>query len=407
MVWIHGGTFLVGSGQDANGGVLAARGKVMVVTINYRLGPLGFLALKALDSESPDHISGNYGLLDQQAALRWVRRNILAFGGDPNNITIFGESAGGISVCLQLVSPKAAGLFQRAINQSGPCQNEFKLAEGKLLGAKLAAKLGCDSSADIPACMRAKPTNAVLTALPANPIGGGVLWFPVVDGVVLPTTAEEAFKSGKFNQVPVINGSNHDEGTLFVTLGFARQGKTMTAAQYPLIINSGFGKNAPRVLQEYPLNSYSSPTSTYSAVFTDSFFSCPIRKTTRLLSAYVPTYAYEFNDTNAPNSPFFDHLSLGAYHSSDIQYVFQSPFPSGPKPGDLRLSAKQIALSNQMISYWTTFAATGRPDGTSPRWSRYQSDDSRILSFVPLATGYETGFAKDHRCALWDPLGSP
>jgi para-nitrobenzyl esterase len=143
MVWIHGGSFLVGSGEDADGSVLAAKGKVVVVTINYRLGPFGFLAHKSLEAENPHHLSGNYGLLDQQAALKWVRRNIAAFGGDLTRVTIFGESAGGISVCLQLTAPGADGLFQRAINESGPCQLVRPIGQAQAQGDKLAAALGC------------------------------------------------------------------------------------------------------------------------------------------------------------------------------------------------------------------------------------------------------------------------
>jgi para-nitrobenzyl esterase len=143
MVWIHGGTFLVGSSEDTDGSVLAVKGKVVVVTINYRLGPFGFLAHKLLDAENPHHVSGNYGLLDQQEALKRVRRNIAAFGGDSSRVTIFGESAGGISVCLQLAAPGAEGLFQRAINESGPCQLVRPIGQAQAQGDKLAAALGC------------------------------------------------------------------------------------------------------------------------------------------------------------------------------------------------------------------------------------------------------------------------
>jgi para-nitrobenzyl esterase len=164
MVWIHGGSFLVGSGQETDGSMLAVKGKVVVVTINYRLGSFGFLTDKVLDAENPQHVSGNYGLLDQQAALKWVKRNIAGFGGDSAQVTIFGESAGGISVALQMIAPGAAGLFSRAINESGPSQIVLQpIALAQKQGDRLIATLGCRDASDMVACIRSKPTNQVLS----------------------------------------------------------------------------------------------------------------------------------------------------------------------------------------------------------------------------------------------------
>ncbi len=401
MFWIHGGAFILGSGEDADGSVLAAKGKVVVVTMNYRLGPFGFLALKELNAENPHHVSGNYGLLDQQAALRWVHRNIGAFGGDPSRVTIFGESAGGISVCLQLESPSADGLYQRAINESGPCQMTLSMDRAQAQGARLARLLGCDHASDLIACMRSRPTRQVLDALPASPVGGDdVLWFPVVDGYVLPHTADQAFQSGQFSKVPVINGSNRNEGTLFVAFG-----KPVTRQQYTALAQKHFGKNAARVMEEYPLASYPNPDQAWAAVFTDSFFSCPIRRTTRMLAPRTAVYAYEFNDPKAPNTMVPDpHLDLRAYHSAEIQYIFQTRFPNRPKGAPAPLSPQQLKLSNQMMSYWTAMAASGHPDGRGPKWFQYQDTQDRTLSFAPGATGYEWDFAKYHHCAFWDTL---
>jgi para-nitrobenzyl esterase len=400
MVWIHGGSFLVGSGQDADGSVLAAKRKVVVVTINYRLGPFGFLADKALDAENPNHVAANFGLLDQQAALKWVKSNIAAFGGDRSRVTIFGESAGGISVCLQLESPGAAGLFERAINESGPCQMVTSLARGQAQGDKLAGVLGCAKTSDVAACMRSKPASQVQAALPSNPAGGGALWFPVVDGFVLPQTASDAFKAGKFTRVPFINGSNHDEGTLFVDFG-----KPLTADQYTGMVQQRFGKDALRVLEEYPLHAYPSPSAAWATVFTDVYFSCPIRGATRLLAPQVPVYAYEFNDPHAPNTMVpHAHLELRAYHSSEIRYVFQTSFPNHNREAPSGLSAEQLKLSDRMMTYWTRFAATGSPDGVSPKWSPYRNAQDQVLSFAPGDIRYESDFAKDHRCAFWDTV---
>jgi len=401
MVWIHGGAFVLGSGQDADGSVMAAKGKVVVVTINYRLGPFGFLVHKALDAESPHHVSGNYGLLDQQAALAWIHRNIAAFGGDPARVTMFGESAGGISVCLQLESPRAQGLFQRAIDESGPCQMTLPVAQAQAQGAKLTRLLGCDRAQDVVACMRAKPAKEILDALPASPVGASdVLWFPVIDGYVLPQTADQAFQTGKFAKVPVINGSNRNEGTLFVAFG-----KPLTPDQYSAMARRHFGKNAARVMEEYPAGAYASPSLAWAAVFTDSFFSCPIRHTTRLLAPQTSVYAYEFNDPKAPNTLVpKTQLELRAYHASEIQYVFQTRFPNRPKGARAPLSPQQLNLSSRMMNYWTTFADTGRPGSRGTRWSAYQDDQDRMLSFAPGNIAYEWDFAKYHHCAFWDAL---
>ena len=171
--------------------MLAVKGKVVVVTINYRLGPFGFLTDKVLDAENPHHVSGNYGLLDQQAALKWVKRNIAGFGGDSARVTIFGESAGGISVALQMIAPGAAGLFARAIDESGPSQVvQQPIALAQKQGDKLIATLGCRDASDVVACMRSKPTNQVLSGLPTNP-EDRALWPPVVDGLVLPAADQQ------------------------------------------------------------------------------------------------------------------------------------------------------------------------------------------------------------------------
>jgi len=395
MVWIHGGSFLLGTGATYDGSELASKGKLVVVTINYRLGALGFLALKGLDAENPDHVSGDYGLMDQQAALRWVQRNISAFGGDPGKVTAAGESAGAISICLQLVSPAAAGLFQRAILESGPCLRPRPLAEAETHGDEFAAKLGC--AADVPACLRSKPIGDVLNALPANALSGPPVWNPVMDGHLVPKQPAEAFKSGNFNKVPVINGSNHDEGTLFVWFA-----PPMSADQYAPSIRARFGKNADAVLAAYPLSNYASPVLAGAAIFGDAIFSCPVRKASQLLSAQGPAFEYEFNDRNAPNiftpNPPFP---MGAYHGSEIQYVFQTKTRA---PWSQPLAGGQLKLSDQMMRYWSSFIASGDPDGTSPPWTPYKASDDKILSLAPGAISYESDFAKQHHCDLWESL---
>jgi para-nitrobenzyl esterase len=401
MVWIHGGTFIVGSGQETDGSVLAVKGKVVVVTINYRLGPFGFLTDKVLDAENPHHVSGNYGLLDQQAALKWVKRNIAGFGGDSARVTIFGESAGGISVALQMIAPGAAGLFARAIDESGPSQVALQpIALAQKQGDKLIATLGCRDASDVVACMRAKPTNQVLGALPATAMasgpGDGALWFPVVDGLVLPLGPDEAFKSGRFSRVPLINGSNHDEGRSWASGPLDEDG-------YAAAIRRRFGNNAKRVMEEYPLRTYPTPLQAWATIFTDAFFSCPIRRTTRLLAPQLSVYAYEFNNPKGPDAMVrHNGLEMRAYHGAEVLYVF--PTASYFKRGVRDKWPTQLKLSEQIVSYWTRFAASGYPDGTSPKWSPYRNAQDQVLSFAPGDISYQSGFAKDHHCAFWDSL---
>ncbi|HMG54695.1 MAG TPA: carboxylesterase family protein, partial [Kofleriaceae bacterium] len=211
MVWIHGGALVTGESDDYDATRLVDQGDVIVVTINYRLGALGFLAHPALTAESPDHASGNYGLLDQQEALRWIRRNILLFGGNPNKVTIFGESAGGLSVHSQLASPTSAGLFQRAIVQSGAYQlTQSSLAANETAGSAFATAAGCtDQTA---ACLRGLSVAQIVAAQPGGTNGPR----PTIDGVFLTQSVGAAFASGEFNRVPVMEGANHDEWRLFV-----------------------------------------------------------------------------------------------------------------------------------------------------------------------------------------------
>jgi para-nitrobenzyl esterase len=393
MVWIHGGTFLVGSGAQYDGHELADKGHLIVVTINYRLGPFGFLVNRSLDGEDPGHLSGNYGLLDQQAALRWIKDNIEQFGGDPGKVTVAGESAGAISVGLQLVSPAAAGLFERAILESGPFLHLPTLAQAQTRGDQFAAKLGCSGAA---ACMRSKSTAEVLNAIPASPISVGMpVWFPVVDGHLIPSQPADAIAAGHLNKVPLINGSNRNEGTLFAAFG----GKALSAQEFTAAMQSRFGGNAQRVLAAYPVADYPSPTQASAAGFGDVFFSCRILKAAELLSAWVPVYQYEFNDPNAPivfaaHPPF----PFGAYHGSEIQYVLGSVLTKAIA------TPAQRALGESMMGYWISFISTGEPAGTAPKWERFHVDEPRILSLGPGTINYESDFANVHHCDLWNSI---
>jgi para-nitrobenzyl esterase len=394
LFWIHGGALLVGGSAGYDPSRLVAKG-VVVVTTNYRIGMLGFLAHPALSAESPQHASGNYGLMDQQAALAWVQRNIAHFGGDPDNVTIFGESAGGLSVHSQLASPAATGLFERAIVQSGAYSlTQPSLAAAEAAGQAFATRAGCaDQSLT---CLRDLPVSSLLAANTASTI------VPDVDGNVLTQSVGAAFASGRFNRVPVIEGSNHDEWRLFVASSEAETGAPLTADGYEAAIGATLGVSAATahvLALTYPLSAYASPSVALGALGTDAIFACNARRALRSLAQHVPTYQYEFNDSTAPMR-FFRGISFptGAYHASEIQYVFDTP--GSPVPATL--NAEQSALADAIVTYWTDFAKTGDPNaGSVPTWPTYDAVAEQFQSLELPAPVTRTGFALDHRCAVW------
>jgi para-nitrobenzyl esterase len=397
MVWIHGGALTVGESDDYIPDRLVAH-DVIVVTINYRLGYLGFLAVPALDAEP--HKIVNYGFLDQQAALKWVRQNIANFGGDPYRTTIFGESAGGLSVFSQLASPGATGLFDRAIAESGGYQLTLPtLAADEALGTTLATSLGCSGPATA-ACLRALPVASIIAK-------EGSLTTPAVDGTILPRSPGEAFETGKFNRVPVIDGSNHDEYRLFTAIDFDLTAGPLTAAEYPAVISATVGAAlAPAVLKVYPVTAYTSPDLAFAAAITDATFSCTALAADRALSRFVPVHAYEFVDPNAPEL-FLPPVSFPyqAAHASELQFLFDGLSPS-PHP----LSATERGLAARMTAYWTRFAATGQPNDFSTRfWPGFSPVEDDVFTLVPEPPILDPGpsFEKFHHCDFWGPVVTP
>lgn len=389
MVWIHGGAMVTGESDDYDPAALVRRG-VVVVTINYRLGALGFLADSSLASR-PGGPSGDYGLMDQQAALRWVQRNIRGFGGNPRNVTVFGESAGGLSTLSQLVSPGARGLFQHAIAESGTyALTQAPLASAESAGAAFAAKVGC--TANTAACLRGVP---VPTILASENTGG---YTPNVDGDVLPQSIGTALASGQFSHVPVIIGTNHDEWRLFVGFGQLLGGPPVTAASYQPMMASTLGVPAAAaavIAAQYPLSAYSSPAAALGAVGTDAIFACHALTAEDSLSKYVPTYAYEFSDENAPEL-YLPPLGFpyGAAHASEIQYLFalrNVAYPAALSPAQQRLSAA-------MQGYWTNLATFGTPAGG---WPRFTLSRPVWRTLVPPRPQNETDFAAQHHCSFW------
>jgi para-nitrobenzyl esterase len=398
MFWIHGGALLTGESDDYDPTALIGQG-VAVVTINYRLGPLGFLSHPALSAEQGG-ASGNYGLMDQQAALKWVKANIAAFGGDPNNITVFGESAGGLSTHSQIVSPLAAGLFHKAIVQSGAYNLAAPtLAQAEALGQAFATGAGCtDQSA---ACLRSLPVAAIMTNSTKIQVGGTTL--PTVDGKVLPTTFDQAFTTGKFNKVPMIEGSNqHEYSLLSAYTTDTALGREINNTEYQAAVTNQFGAAlAPTLLGLYPVTI--TPAWSYDSLLTDAGFSCNGRKVAKLVAAQgMPVYTYEFADANAPmvfKIPARNN-GYGAYHAAEIQYVWpkqQTIYYGAP------FTAAQTDLSNKMVSYWAQFAKSGNPNVSgNPNWPAYTAVNDTYLTLAPGAIAPTTTFSAQHKCtALW------
>ena len=298
MVWIHGGAFQRGLGSAPMycGKHLAERG-VVLVTINYRLGPLGFLAHPLLTRESSRGCSGNYGLLDQIAALDWVRRNIASFGGDPGRVTIFGESAGAMSVCDLMVSPLAAGLFARAISQSAPFLDRGLLmhatrsmAEAEAIGEEYVAEVGCDGAPDVLRTLRAKPVGDLVTlALETQPglFFEDTKFVPVVDGWVIPDEPGALFARGGIHDVPLLVGSNSDEGNLFTSIE-TRRFEGMPVEVYRNKLKEYFGGLADEVQEEFPVVEQTEIRDAASRIFT-AFGSTASRRACRAASTMPET----------------------------------------------------------------------------------------------------------------------
>ena len=400
LVWIHGGGLTQDAARNYDGSKLAAEGTV-VVTINYRLGALGFLAHPALASR-PDGPAGNYGLMDQQAALRWVARNIEKFGGDPDNVTIAGQSAGGLSVLAHLVSRGSRGLFQRAIVQSGAfALTQVSLADAKAFGQSFATSAGCpDQSAN---CLRTMPVSTLVDHFPGAAIPG------VVDGKVLRESIGEALAGGRFARVPILNGINHDEEFLFVAgLGVAVSGGTfvlvperpVTAANYQSNIAAVLGvppARAAAIAAEYPLDAYPAPVVALSTLVSDANFACPALQVDRWTSRRAPTFAYQFNDDTAPHrlAPP-GALPPIATHSSELQYLFD--LPNLPFPGTL--NPDQQALAGSMRAAWANFAANGDPSSAAIPWPSF-NDSAQVLSLESPQPQVDTSFATTHHCSFW------
>ncbi|MGB8330370.1 MAG: carboxylesterase/lipase family protein [Polyangiales bacterium] len=432
MVWIHGGGFTLGEGVQTDGGtagdrIARATGSV-VVSMNYRLGQLGFLAHSDLSAESPEHSSGNYGLLDQTAALKWVRDNIDVFGGDPDNVTIFGESAGAFSVCSHLASAKSAGLFARAILQSGSCERPWPtLAAAEAQGDQFAEALGCNSEQDALACLRTKSAGEVLAALPPGPNFGfnaseepSGTWGPVLDGAFFTEQPSDAFASGAFNRVPVIIGFTREEARLFTWLGeIVEPPLEVSSENYEALIArllGGDAELASRAVLEYPLDGYSEPAVALAALATDTIFRCPGKREAAKMAAFTPTYLYQFEYQDGHSQievalPFIGadlpSYDLGAFHGADIPYVFGYDPVLEINFGDFSTTLNEWkpgtddeTLWLTALGYFSRFAATGEP--SAPEGVQWPAYDPGADQHLILDTTVSIGSNAADKCEFWE-----
>jgi para-nitrobenzyl esterase len=411
MVWLHGGGFVNGSGNDFNGRLLAHTANAIVVTINYRLGPFGWLALKSLEQNGS---SGDYGLMDQVAALKWVKRNIAGFGGNPGDVMLFGQSAGGESVLAQTASPLAAGLFERADAESAPTALTLPtMAAAEKRNESFAAAVGCTDEATQAACLRATPPSKLLAA--ANETFNliqalGLYWTPVAGTPSLPDQWINIFKTGRFNKVPIMIGNARNEGRLFAAIYENDNGHPMTEAE---VINRGigfFGPAAPAVLAEYSAVEYPDPFNQTADVITDSAFACSNdQNRDALVNAGAPAvYSWEFTDPNAFNGEVVGNFhAVQDAHDSNMPFLFQWN-PGRVDPGPPPFTPADRAIAIQMGEYWGNFARTGNPNGPGmPTWSQWVPGTSTPTqeltpgSAVAMASG---AYYTEHKCGFWQPL---
>jgi para-nitrobenzyl esterase len=402
LVYYHGGGFANGTASARDGIELAGGNEMIVVMPNYRLGAFGWLSLPALDAETNNTSSGNYGFLDMVAALRWIQENIATFGGDKDNVTIAGTSAGGIGVCTLMTARMHERLFHKAIIESGECTRTsgFIISHQAALirGAKFAAKAACTDAKTFGACLRSKPAAELLSAS-----AGLDLSVANVGGSLMPTAPIDLIEVGDFVHIPVIVGANHDEQkhSPVETTGFPA-----TAETYDKYLKTTFGPLAPLVAAEYPSREFSDPAYAAGAAASDSGVPngigfCPmLSELGGALSKMTHTYTYELDDPRGSGAPDSAGFEFGSMHTAEIGLLY-APITSGGK------SPEQIALAKRMQKYWATFAREGRPHDGTNQWPTLQAGSENILRFqptsdviLPLAKVRE-----EHHCGFWSSLG--
>ncbi len=369
LVWIYGGGFNGGSTSDPtySGEKLAKKG-VVLVSIAYRVGQLGFMASPELSTESPNHVSGNYGLLDMIAGLKWVKKNIAAFGGDPNKVTIFGESAGGIAVSMLCVSPLAKGLFEGAISESGgsfgpprkttyPGENMKLLADAEKEGEAYLNKAGVSSISEL------RKINA--NKLP--PLKG--LAWPIIDGWVIPDDQYKLYEAGKFNDTPILVGYNSDEGASF--------SPPKTIEDYITSVKKRFGPFAEKLLKAYPPGN-GKVAKTARDLMRDAAFGWHTWSWAKLESNLGKSKVFYYHFDQHPDYPKDSpRYGYGSPHGQDVGYVFQHL-----NTNDTLISKSDFNISDAMSTYWTNFAKYGDPNGEGvPEWKTFSDKNLVVMYF--------------------------
>jgi para-nitrobenzyl esterase len=424
IVWIHGGGNVDGETPGYDGSKLASQGKAVVVTMEYRLNLMGFLAHPALDNEG--HLFGNYGILDQQAVLKWVERNIAGFGGDKDNVTVGGQSAGAVDTGLHMVSPLAAGLFHRGICQSF-CM-AFRLptrAAAEATGVAFAVAAGCGpgTGPDVAQCLRNLAAARVEElAGTASTQGKFITGRGLVDGQIIPDQPLTLFTNGRFNHMPLMNGNTADETNfgLAITEYFSNTDNALrtppSAEQYLNYVNTTYAPpaypsgTATKVLAVYPLGDFKSPHLAWDRVGTDSGV-CNQRRLDKILAPQIPVYAYEFADRTAPfYFPDMPQMDALAYHTADIQYLFPL-WHGGPLGTPHPLNPQQTMLSDQLVSAWANFARTGNPNGSGNNpWPRYTAGAETPAWLIQDLPGpftlTDAQYSALRHCDFWDSVAA-
>lgn len=403
FVWLHGGGLQVGQGADYNPRALIEDGRAMVVTLNYRLGMFGFFAHPAIDAEG--HANANYGQMDQTLALEWVQDNIAAFGGDPDSVTIAGESAGGFSVLAQVLSPWAAGLFHNAIEMSGaamvlrePSPNgTLSLETAQARGTGFAEAVGCGDTKNAADCLRDLSIEEIMAHRQKFRVN-----MPVIDGDFLPDAPAALLRSGNFNRVPLISGTNRDEGDFFAALAETRTGEPLTAERYPEALEGMYGeKLSQTLLQQYPASNYLNAAGAFAAATTDYLFACPSLRLKELASQHTRVWGYRFADRTAPSYAPPVSFEMQAAHTFELPYLF--PGFHGGTAEPTQLNPLQQPLAEQMQHYWTHVA-----DADSwTDWPQYDTEGGRLLQLQLSGNRMMDSerYAEQHHCAFWDQQG--
>jgi para-nitrobenzyl esterase len=420
LVWIHGGGYFDGASNDYDPAKLVTQGKLVVVTLNYRLNLFGFLAHPALEAEG--HAFGNYGLMDMQAALKWVQRNIAAFGGDPGNVTLGGQSAGAGATAANILSPGAKGLFHRAIFQSGGYTPFVPKSVAEAKGNQFAAAAGC-TSGDIAKCLRALPAAKIEALAGTASEIGPFITNPMVDGTVIPQQEIDLIRSGQFNKMPIMMGTTHDEGNFNAGIlqYFKKDRAALNEGDYRAYLKRTYGGNAgaggsppaysadtiDKVLARYPVSKAGAQMA-WDTAHSD-MLACRGQYTAEALTPHSAVYMYLFDDRTAqtyfPKMPGFQPL---AYHTADIAYVFTG-YHGGPQGLPFTLNATQTQLSDRMVAAWANFAHSGNPNGKGdapwPRWKKGGDTQAYLLQNADWKTVQTNAqFAATHQCGFWNSI---